>query len=197
MGQGYQKGVLALVILGLALNACANTRKKVSSGVSNTASTANEETRDGFSDALATPVEDLNLKREQIPPVLAALEFNYKPVTNMTCNQVRAEIRELTAVLGHDDDVDVETLRSEKVGKEIANGTLGVVSDTTGGIIPFRSLVRRATGATAWERKVRKAYERGMVRRAYLKGVGQMKRCSEPGSPNFKAYEEMAKDHED
>ena len=49
--------------------------------------------------------------------------------------------------------------------------------------IPFRSIVREATGASAHERKLRAAFERGVARRAYLKGVGAQLGCAPPAAP--------------
>jgi hypothetical protein len=49
------------------------------------------------------------------------------------------------------------------------------------GLIPFRSLVRRATGAYAYQKKYNQAYKLGAQRRAYLKGVGLARGCPPPG----------------
>ena len=44
-------------------------------------------------------------------------------------------------------------------------------------------MVREATGASEHERQLRAAYERGVARRAYLKGVGAQMGCAPPASP--------------
>lgn len=47
-------------------------------------------------------------------------------------------------------------------------------------ILPFRSIIRRISGADRHAKKVQFAYEAGQLRRAYLKGVAQVqfgKRC--------------------
>ena len=50
--------------------------------------------------------------------------------------------------------------------------------------IPFRSLVREATGASEHERKLRSAFQGGVARRAYLKGVGAQLGCAPPAAPD-------------
>jgi hypothetical protein len=49
--------------------------------------------------------------------------------------------------------------------------------------IPFRSLVREATGASAHERRLRAAFQAGVARRSYLKGVGAQLGCAPPAAP--------------
>ena len=69
------------------------------------------------------------------------------------------------------------------------------------GIAPFRSMVRRATGATAHERAIRDAYRRGHLRRSYLKGIGFAMGCDGAAAPRFpqamEARRELEQEAED
>ena len=46
-------------------------------------------------------------------------------------------------------------------------------------------MVRRATGASAHDRAIRKAYRDGRLRRSYLKGIGFALGCDSPAAPHF------------
>ena len=135
-------------------------------------------TREGMGEAITAPLEDINARREEIPEILEALETPYGPTGD--CEAIADEIAALTVHLGPDiDDVVTETDSSgDKAGKTVGKAALGVVEDTTTGIIPFRGLVRRVTGAHAHDKKVKNAYRLGTERRAYLKGVAAAKSCS-------------------
>jgi hypothetical protein len=47
-----------------------------------------------------------------------------------------------------------------------------------GTLIPFRGLVRAATGATKHENMIRREYRKGVARRAYLRGIAATRRCT-------------------
>lgn len=168
----------------LALGACASKRAAVGQDIEKGRDVAMEESKSGFEDALLAPATDLNLRREEIPEILEELESPYVPVRPRRCSSIAREVKALTEVLGPDqDELEAELSRGEKLGKGAADLTLGTVEDASTSFIPFRSLVRRATGATAYEKKVRAAYQRGVSRRAYLKGQGKALGCKPPASP--------------
>jgi len=148
-------------------------------------STAVNRTSAGFSDAASTPLTDLNLQREEIPKLLADLRSAYEPIPAVTCAAIGKMVMDLTAILGADTDAPPPPEKSlaDKAGEGAADLTLDTVSSTMSDFIPFRSLVREATGASAHDRRVRAAYERGVTRRAYLKGVGAQLGCAPPASP--------------
>jgi hypothetical protein len=58
-----------------------------------------------------------------------------------------------------------------------------VLKGAAGSIVPFRGWVRQLTGAERHARAVQTAVAAGRVRRAYLKGLGQMIRCRWPAAP--------------
>lgn len=180
-GGDVKKQIIVAGLIALSLAGCA-TRKE--SDVGKGAEVAVKESRDGLGDAVLAPAEDLNIRREEIPQILIDLTAVYGPVSAEGCELIIEEVTALSAVLGPDEDVlKAKASRSEKLGKGTADMALNAVEDASTGFIPFRSLVRRATGATAYEKKVRAAYQRGLLRRTYLKGVGAERGCPPPGSP--------------
>jgi hypothetical protein len=145
--------------------------------------------------AALTPLNDLNLRREPIPPRLQAIRSPYEPIKRRDCIGIGAEVGELTAILGADVDVPTgpdDTLE-QKTGDGAAKLALNGVKDAVTGFIPYRSLVRMATGASEHERELRAAYERGVQRRAYLKGVGLALGCAPPAAPDPKHIDGPAK----
>jgi hypothetical protein len=163
----------------LALAACAAPAKD--SGIS----TAVNRTSEGLDDAAMAPLTDLNLRRTAIPAKLEAIISPYEPLPTVTCTSLAAEVTELTAILGADSDAPPppEASINQKAGEGAADLALGGVASAATDFIPFRSIVREATGASAHERRLRAAYERGVTRRAYLKGVGAQMGCAPPAAP--------------
>jgi hypothetical protein len=173
-------GMSALVagaITGLA--ACAAPPKDSGLGV------AVNRTSEGLDDAAMAPLTDLNLRRTQIPAKLEALVSPYEPIQLATCATIAAEVIDLTNILGPDSDAPPlpHASLSQRAGEGAADLALGGVASATTDFIPFRSIVREATGASAHERRLRAAYERGVTRRAYLKGVGAQMGCAPPAAP--------------
>ncbi len=173
-------GVSALVAgVVLGLTACAAPRKD--SGIS----TAVNRTSEGLDDAAMAPLTDLNLRRTPIPAKLDAIVSPYEPLPQVTCATLAAEVDELTIILGPDSDAPPPPPASlnQRAGEGAADLALSGVASATTDFIPFRSIVREATGASAHERRLRAAYERGVTRRAYLKGVGAQMGCAPPAAP--------------
>lgn len=147
--------------------------------------TAVSKTQSGLPDAAMSPLTDLNLRRTEVPPLLEALKSAYEPIPVISCKAIAASVVELTNILGKDIDAppDPEPSLSDQAGAGAAKMTLGAVSSTMSDFIPFRSIVREATGASAHERKLKAAFDRGVARRAYLKGVGAQLGCAPPAAP--------------
>jgi hypothetical protein len=51
------------------------------------------------------------------------------------------------------------------------------------GIVPYRSWVRKLSGAERYSKEVAAAITAGGVRRSYLKGFGQAGGCPAPAAP--------------
>lgn len=177
--------MISMIGLALLASACATKRQEMGEDIQRGRDVASQEINEGFRDALLTPAEDLNLKREPIPQILIDLEYAYGPRKDTKCSTIANEVVALTEVLGPDIDelARIERDRASEYGSEAAGFTLGTVEDATTSFIPFRSLVRRATGATAYEKRVRAAYQRGIMRRSYLKGIARAKACRPPAGP--------------
>ena len=175
---------LSLSFLCLALAACASQGH---TGPSEAAESAVEQTGDGFADAALSPLEDLNLKREPIPPLLADLKTTYGLPDPLTCETIGDEVTRLTAVLGQDTDIpppeDEDNDHGQWAADKSSEAALGAVESSARGFIPFRGLVREVTGANSYADKVARAYRLGLTRRSFLKGYGQAMGCSWPAAP--------------
>jgi hypothetical protein len=119
------------------------------------------------------PMKDIGVMRENPPEVLRdAQKAPYTLVGLKTCSNLRRAVGELDVVLGPDvDAVDdqgdaLPTRLAEAGAKSIVNA-----------LIPFRGLVREASGAAEADRKFRMMVAAGMARRGYLKGVAQGRKC--------------------
>ncbi|WP_321489809.1 hypothetical protein [uncultured Hyphomonas sp.] len=160
-----------------------------SSGVvQNTGSAAGSaytQTKDGIPDAAMSPLEDLNLKRDPIPPILQGIKSPYDVPEDISCSEITLTLAQLDAALGPDWDTEDpdERLRTEKLADEASDAALDTISSTASSLIPFRSLVRRATGAYAYQKKYNRAYKIGAQHRAYLKGIGLARGCPLPARP--------------
>jgi len=124
-------------------------------------------------DVAATPATDLNLKKDEIPPLLiAAQERPYALRGLGTCSQIGAAVVELNGVLGEDIDVPQSESRKMSPGR--------VAQSVVGSFIPFRGVIREVSGANAHDRAVQAAILAGVARRSFLKGIGQSKGCRYP-----------------
>lgn len=128
----------------------------------------------GVVSATVSPLADLNLVNEKIPDVLKEIQkAPYAPPEKQGCAALRAEIYQLDQVLGPDLDAtgDGETSVGERAGNYVADRAAGTVRATTESLIPFRSWVRKLSGAERHSRQVAAALHAGTVRRSFLKGM--------------------------
>jgi hypothetical protein len=123
-------------------------------------------------DVVATPVTDLNLKKNEIPAVLVAAEADPYGLPAGRCPGLTAAIRELDAVLGDDVDIAQASRGRMSAGK--------VAQSVVGSFIPFRGLIREVSGANEQQRRLQSAINAGMARRSFLKGVGLQRGCAWP-----------------
>jgi len=124
-----------------------------------------------------TPLRDLNIDARDIPEVLkTAARDPYATAGMAKCDALVAAIADLDRVLGADYDI-----AEESGEKRISEGRIG--QSVVGSFIPFRGVVREATGAAEADRNLRAAYTAGMVRRGFLKGWGLGRNCAYPARP--------------
>ncbi|WP_347303865.1 hypothetical protein V5740_04395 [Croceibacterium sp. TMG7-5b_MA50] len=128
-------------------------------------------------DVALLPLADLNLARDEIPAVLVRAKA--RPYANdglSYCGAVRSEIGDLDAVLG--EDFDMPGVKPAG-GIEVGRMARSVVSM----LIPYRGVIREVSGAAAHEKLFKEAIVAGMMRRAYLKGLGEAMGCPYPTRP--------------
>jgi hypothetical protein len=144
------------------------------------ASCASHDTQ-AVGNAVATPVNDLNLVHAPIPEALrAAQKAPYALPEDASCKGLKAGIDSLDAVLGPDLDAPATETnpglieRGEHAAGDAATNAL---RRTAEGVIPFRGWVRKLSGAERYSKQVAAAIAAGTVRRAFLKGVALAKAC--------------------
>jgi len=137
--------------------------------------------------AARTPFSDLNLVREEIPEILkTAHKAPYALPADGTCAGITKEVEALDAALGADLDTPAGANNpsllergSDLMNREASGALRGAVE----GLIPYRSWLRKLSGADRYSRQVLAAIAAGTVRRAFLKGVGSRQECLPPAAP--------------
>lgn len=139
--------------------------------------------------ALAAPLEDVGLRRVEIPTVLLQAQANPYDLRNMDrCSTITAEVRRLDEALGPDRDEPPAPDGRNMVdrGADAAGGVaIDTIRDTATDFIPARSWVRRLSGAERHSREVQDAIQAGRIRRAFLKGTGMQRNCAPPAAPSW------------
>lgn len=191
------KRTFALVPALLLLAACstpqtAPPRAAETSPESTTEATADPNSRAArtgqqIGQAVTSPLSDLNIVRADIPaPLQAALKGPYALPAEPGCVGLGKEIEALDAVLGADLDTPQTGANPSLLerGTTAANtAAVGALRGAAEGVVPFRSWVRRLSGAERYSREVAAAIAAGGVRRSFLKGLGQASGCSAPAAP--------------
>ena len=159
----------------------------LSLGACSTVGSTMRMTKNGVGDAVTAPLKDFNLVRVKVPHALArAAKDPYQKPDRFDCAFLAHEIGQLDLALGPDLDVP---RGAERVGlrtrgaQAASDAALDAVRDVTTGWIPFRSVVRRLTGAAQNQDEIEDAVHAGGIRRAYLKGLGRQQDCPHPASP--------------
>jgi len=149
---------IALSVCLLAASGCAATTYAYRTG----------DNRVG--DAIGEPFRDAGWTRENPPEVLIrAAAAPYALPTDTECSAILNEIAALDLVLGP--DLDDPVAREDEPDLDAS----GLLSRAIGGVLglPYRSIVRRLSGASGRERVLRDAILAGMVRRAFLRGLSR------------------------
>jgi hypothetical protein len=137
------------------------------------------------------PLKDLNVVQDQIPEALLKAKADpYARPLEASCHAVRVEIYELDYALGQ--DLDTDKAADESLSKKLANETYNLARGAVSGLIPYRGIVRRVTGAEKHARAINEALLAGAVRRSYLKGFGEALGCAYPAAPRRQAATERA-----
>jgi hypothetical protein len=177
---------ITVTVLSALLCACASTP---------TAAPTNPQTGTGapaaagtaITSAVTSPLSDLNLTQTSIPAVLIeAQKQPYGTPLDASCTGLIAQTKALDSALGADLDVPASPSNTGLIerGGNLAGDTAGsALKGAAEGLVPFRSWVRKLTGAEQHSRQVAAAIAAGAVRRAYLKGLGQAQHCDWPAAP--------------
>lgn len=171
---------LSLVLVATGLGGCATGRAAIDG--------AGKFGR-GVGDAATAPLEDFNLRREQIPTVLLQARDNPYDMRNLNrCATIAQEVHRLNGVLGPDTDEPKPgqgTTRSEQMADASAELALDLVRDGVRDFIPGLSWIRRLSGAERHSRDVQASIQAGLLRRAFLKGMGMQQNCAPPAAPSW------------
>jgi hypothetical protein len=179
--------ILSLATAAFAAAGCATTPADGSGHVQ----TTQEANRENIEGPIKAPLRDLNVLRTKIPPVLLeAMPDPYKrPDTTprmsraAQCALLVELVKPLDEALGPDlDDPAVSGADLLETSRAAAFSAAATLASTS--LIPFRSWVRLLSGAEQHDRYVQAAIMAGAVRRAYLKGLGEVRGCNPPATPS-------------
>lgn len=155
----------------------------VASEASWAAQNAPDSTRAKAREVIRQPFKDLNVMQDVIPEALLKAKADpYARPQEASCHAVRVEIYALDYALG--DDLDARTAADDSLSKKIANETYSLARGAASGVIPYRGVLRRVSGAEKHARLINEARLAGAARRSYLKGFGESLGCAYPAAPH-------------
>jgi len=136
------------------------------------------DTRRGVTDAAYTPLRDVNMIRPEIPLLLRNLQYPYATAELTDCNAIINQIHNLDAVLGPE-SYQAGPNRNiwDRGGDFMEEQTIAAAQNTAQDLIPFRSWVRRLSGASEADREALRAVANGQQRRTFLRGYGASMGC--------------------
>lgn len=148
-------------------------------GVSACATGRTADTRRGVTNAALSPLRDIGLVRQEIPLALRNLGYPYSTATlTEGCPAVAREIGALDAALGPESYQPGPSRNIwDKSGDYLEEQAIDYVQGTAEDLIPFRSWVRRLSGANRAERDAIRAAANGQQRRTFLRGYGASLGC--------------------
>jgi hypothetical protein len=136
------------------------------------------DTRRGVSSAASIPLRDVGLMRQEIPLVLRNLQYPYATASLTDCNAVAREISQLDGALGPESYQPGPNRNIwDRSGDFVEDQAIQAAEDTAQDLIPFRSWVRRISGANRAERDALRAVANGQQRRTFLRGYGASLGC--------------------
>lgn len=139
--------------------------------------------------AATAPLSDLGIRKTEIPGVLEKAKENpYLMPAGLSCVAIARELHELDGALGPDYDAASASAKAEssfmdKASDLAEDQAVGAVQRTAEGLIPFRSWIRKLSGAERHSKHVSACITAGSVRRAFLKGLAVSQHCTMPEVP--------------
>lgn len=116
--------------------------------------------------------------RPEIPLLLRNLQYPYSTATLTDCAAVSHEISQLDAVLGPESYQPGPNRNIwDRSGDFVEDQAIQAAENTASDLIPFRSWVRRISGASRAERDALRAVANGQQRRTFLRGYGASLGC--------------------
>lgn len=156
-----------LAAAALGLGGCATSAKTPSL-------TSASSQPNSLTEAATQPIRDLGLAREKTPEILLTAAANPYAPPPANCTALAAEIAALDEVLGKDVDSTEKSKNPNFIGGLAVDAVQSAVK------LPFRSVVRRLSGAERRDRAIRQATLAGTARRSYLKGAVNGQGCNNP-----------------
>lgn len=145
--------------------------------------------------AAATPLSDLNIVGDAIPAVLqAAMAGPYEVPQARGCPDIKTQIAALDTVLPPDLDAPPPAESSASATSSASPASLGMrlmargtaatedaaiaaVQRSAEGVLPFRTWIRKLSGAESAAKKAAEAVAAGTARRTFLKGLSAGQNC--------------------
>lgn len=155
--------------LALSASACSSSSKEES---------RIDSTRREMTNAAASPLRDVGIIRPDVPDLIGQLDYPYYTASLAGgCPAILYEIGRLDQVLGTESyQPGEESSLTDRAADEASSAAVGAVEDAVN-IIPFRSVVRRASGAQQAQREAERAVRMGAMRRTFLRGYGAALGC--------------------
>lgn len=133
--------------------------------------------------AAEAPLHDLNLSRQEIPPILLrAIDNPYRRPPSLTCAGLKGQVMDLTTALGADFDQSLPQDANPNGKRD--RTALALVHSGAESLLPFSGFVRTLSGARKHDQLVIEAITAGSTRRGYIKGLAEARRCLPPAAPN-------------
>lgn len=189
---GWRCTTFLLLVAATVLSACATPPPPATAAApvpSETTATPALLASAGLTQVATRPLNDFNLLNSEIPAVLvAAQQAPYAEPAGHSCTLLLTELQALDAALGPDIDASAAPAAepglvaqaTDVVGQYAVGAVKNTVSSVVDGVVPFRSWVRKLSGAERHSSAVAAAISAGTLRRAYLKGWGQGTECAGP-----------------
>lgn len=174
---------------GLCLSACANVPNPVTMPNGNYGNSVKH-----LPYAATTPVRDLNIGIKPIPRQLILLQNPYGTDTHTSCAAMLKEAQDLEKAIKlnrlrlNGPDYDRRT-RAGNVGEAAHE----IIRSTAASVIPYRGIVRYASGAYRRQKDGEEADKRGRERLSFLIGVGTSRKC--PGFQPKRTHHIQAPGH--
>jgi len=132
--------------------------------------------------AASTPMHDMNIFRQRIPPVLLAAMADPYARPPRSCAALTARILEIDDAMGPDMDAVIPAGEKKTSGLPLLHALSGM-------LLPFSGAIRTISGAQKHDQQVVAAIFAGGIRRGYLKGLGEAHGCGPPATPRHFIHE--------